>query len=263
MRFGRMLRTARGMPVVLPGPTLARHIGLVWEKAVPSDPSIPFDPSTPFDPSAAPSGPSTPFDPSIDVSGRVFLRLAVMVSEMVGQEERTRAVLVDQIDHDLLLYRATWPDILVRKQQQEWQKWTQWLEKAAGIVLPVTKNLSPPSIKNKQGLIDILAAYDRMELSVLQEMAATSGSLILSLAFIHGRMNIAQFTTAALLGERYQLQRWGHDDEGEARLRAIEEEWQTVARFLDMYRMDAASSIGADEVRKKGAGYPRGRSDNA
>ena len=56
-----------------------------------------------------------------------------------------------------------------------------------------------------------------LELAALHVMTASMGSLLLSLAVLHRRLDVAQAWTLAHIDEDFQIERWGRDAEAEVR----------------------------------------------
>jgi chaperone required for assembly of F1-ATPase len=65
-------------------------------------------------------------------------------------------------------------------------------------------------------------------------MTGASGSLVLSLAVLEGRLSPEAAAEAAQLDELYQAERWGIDPEAEKRRIAQKADLVAARRFLDL-----------------------------
>ena len=153
---------------------------------------------------------------------------------------------------DLLCYRAASPDELVAKQQRAWQPLLDWaaerwgarLEVGAGVV-PIQQ--PPPAIDALRRAVD--QAND-LELAALSCVVQASGSIVVGLAVLDGRIDAETASASALLDEQYQAERWGIDAEAERRRQDIADDIRAAASFLALARParlrppSAANEIG-------------------
>ena len=181
-------------------------------------------------------------------------RLAVTAAERMGA--RRRAV-VDAVacyaGSDLLCYRAELPDDLVEQQQRAWQPLLDWAAERWGARLAVGAGVvpirqPPPAIEALRRAVD--QAND-LELAALSCVVQASGSIVVGLAVLDGRIDAQTASASALLDERYQAERWGIDAEAERRRRDIADDIRAAASFLALARparLPTAVSPGPDEI---------------
>jgi chaperone required for assembly of F1-ATPase len=181
-------------------------------------------------------------------------RLAATAAERMGA--RRRAV-VDAVacyaGSDLLCYRAASPDELVAKQQRAWQPLLDWAAERWGARLAVGAGVVP--IRQPPPAIDALRrAVDQandLELAALSCVVQASGSIVVGLAVLDGRIDAETASASALLDEQYQAERWGIDAEAERRRRDIADDIRAAVSFLSLARparLPTAVSLGANEI---------------
>jgi chaperone required for assembly of F1-ATPase len=135
---------------------------------------------------------------------------------------------------DLLCYRASAPDSLVKMQQETWQPLLDWAAERYGARLKVVEGISfveqPEEAKAR--LRDAVAAHADLALAALYNLTHTSGSLVIALAVSDGRLTAEEAANAALVDELYQVGRWGDDPLAEKHREGVQKDIASAARFL-------------------------------
>lgn len=209
---GKTLRTPAGAAVTLPTAALAAAVAAEWEAQ----------------------------GPRIVAETMPLTRLACTVLDRVA---RDRAALVAAIngyaETDLVCYRADQPASLVERQQLLWQPLVDWailrFDAPLAIVSGVMHRPQPP------GAVAALAAAvaaigDPWRLLALHEATVLTGSLVIGLALLDGRLDAEGAWRAAQLEEDYQIERWGEDAEAAKRRAALRADLDAVVRFLALLR---------------------------
>jgi chaperone required for assembly of F1-ATPase len=164
-------------------------------------------------------------------------RLAATALDRIGTH---RAAVVDALAEyagsDLICYRADDPLDLVALQTALWQPLVDWAAEACGARLAVCVGVLPlvqpqPALDALRAMIE--ASSDR-QLAALASVVPASGSLVVALAMLHGRLDADAAVEAALLDERWQAERWGVDEEAEARRAEIADDIRSAALFLSL-----------------------------
>ncbi|MBK8209926.1 MAG: ATPase [Rhodospirillales bacterium] len=164
-------------------------------------------------------------------------RLAATALDRIGPY---RAAVVDALAEyagsDLICYRAEDPLELVALQTALWQPLVDWAAQACGAQLAVCAGVLPlvqpqPALDALRAMIE--ATSDR-QLAALASVVPASGSLVVALAMLHGRLDAEGAVEAALLDERWQAERWGVDQEAEARRAEIADDIRSAALFLSL-----------------------------
>jgi chaperone required for assembly of F1-ATPase len=221
----RPARTPAGRPLRLPTSALAQAVAAEWE---------------------AQTGAIRPHDMPLTA-------LAATAIDRVGPQ---RPAIVDAVAAygatDLLCYWADQPAELVERQHRVWQPLLDWARETCGARLEVTAGVIPVAQPDAatRALRSAVEALDDMELTALASAVQVSGSLVLGLALLAGRLEADAAFAAALLDERYQAEQWGEDEEAGERRRRLRQELDAVARFLALVRSRVSAGGGRDEERQ-------------
>ena len=165
----------------------------------------------------------------IDPSTMPLTRLAN--SAIDGVAGREQAVIDDIARHaasDLLCYRAEGPKALVEAQSAHWDKVLDWarmelkapLVLAQGVVHVAQPEASLARIRRA------LDGLDALRLAALHVMTALTGSALLALAVLRGKLTPEQAWKAAHVDEDFQISQWGEDAEAATRR---ENRWRDFA----------------------------------
>lgn len=158
------------------------------------------------------------------------------LDRMVSSREDVVFNLAAYGGSDLLCYRADAPQDLVAREAKAWQPLLDWADETFGAPLNVTNGILPIeqpalSLVALQGAIEEL---DPMALAVLGSVVPLSGSLILGLALVQGRLDAEEVVEAAFVDETYQAEKWGEDKEATERYQAISADIRTAEQFLNL-----------------------------
>lgn len=162
-------------------------------------------------------------------------RLANTAQDLAAKR---RPELVDQLASyagtDLLCYRAEGPSALVERQRRHWQPLLDWAALQYDAVLEVVSGLMPKAqaAAPRQALRRAVEACDDWRLTALQTATTASGSLVIGLALIEGRIDAAVAFEAAQVDETYQIEQWGCDPEQERRRAGLRAEFEACRRFV-------------------------------
>lgn len=175
-------------------------------------------------------------DTEIDPGTMPLTRLANTAID--GVRPRMEAVADDLCAYaqtDLLAYRAAEPDRLVAAQGQAWDPMLDWAYETFGARLILSEGVmhvtQPPQAV--QALSDAVRRVDDpFKLAALHTLTTLTGSLILALAVLRGRLDPAEAWAAAHVDETYQAAVWGRDEEAEARLAVRRAEFEAAAKVI-------------------------------
>ena len=136
---------------------------------------------------------------------------------------------------DLLCYRATHPEVLVKRQAAVWDAPLAWASAAFGAPLNVTQGIIPVDQPN-QSVANLRLEVARMEpftLSAFHDLVHISGSLVLSLAIFHKEMDAESVWDAAQVDEIWQSEFWGADEDAVAAAAKKRASFVFAAKLLD------------------------------
>jgi chaperone required for assembly of F1-ATPase len=165
-----------------------------------------------------------------------LMRLACTAIDKVAP---VRADVIRQLAQygisDLLCYRAERPDDLVAFQHKRWQPVLDWMEETNKVPLNVTSgiiHISQPgdTIDKLAALIDI---YDNFTISGLSEITQLTGSLVLGLATVEGRIDGHSAFESSQIDDDWQMEHWGTDMEAVMRRNNLEADIKFAMQFLN------------------------------
>ncbi len=133
------------------------------------------------------------------------------------------AEIVRYGDTDLLSYRAEQPPELAARQAATWQPLLDWFRDRYDIQLQVTQGIVavPQSPELKSRLEQVCAGLDPLRLTILHALTSATGSVVIGLAVLTGRLDAEAAHRASLLDELFQAELWGEDPEATARRSAL------------------------------------------
>jgi chaperone required for assembly of F1-ATPase len=188
-------------------------------------------------------------DEPVDPAQMPLTQLASTALDRVGpQREEILAGLLRYADTDLVCYRADEPRELAQRQRAAWQPLLDWLDRRYGVRLAVGQGVMPisqdPAMVER--LAEIVRGFDDWRLTALQAATAATGSLVIALALIVGRIGAAQAFAVAELDERFQNEQWGEDEEVRRRRDLLAADLDSARRFLDLLGDGPIVVTGAD-----------------
>lgn len=137
---------------------------------------------------------------------------------------------------DLLAYRADAPPELVLRQQAEWQPLLDWFRERYDVAMNVTQSITavaqPPELAER--IRRVCETVDPMRLTALHTATNVSGSVVIALALLEGRVDAMGAFCAGYLDELHQAERWGEDEEAVARRQALQAELAAIERFVSL-----------------------------
>jgi len=208
---GRGVKTPNRAPLALPTRALAEAIAAEW-------------------------GAQTSI---IDPRSMPLTKLAnTTLDGVIGREEAVRAEITAYAGNDLLCYRAERPEALVQRQHERWNPLLIWVTDHFGARLHTTAGVMP--VRQAEDCIsrlgEAVAALDPYALAACHVITTLTGSAVLALAFLHGRLSAEEAWEAAHVDEDFQIEQWGEDAEARKRRDARSAEMQAAAQFHALSR---------------------------
>lgn len=185
----------------------------------------------------------------IQPSSMPFTQLANTMVDKARGEDRAEMneMLFEYGRSDLVCYFATHPADLVKKHQQHWMPLVAWLRDNYGIAFETVSGIQyhqqPPDALEK--LKKLIEGFGDADFTVMQAASATTGSVVIALALLEGKILPDEAYQAACVDEIYQLETWGEDVLARKRLDIIRSELTSIARFRDLVRRSPAVSVHA------------------
>ncbi|TRW97429.1 ATPase [Paracoccus sp. M683] len=205
------LRTPGKLPLILPTEAMARAIAEEWDAQ-----------TDVIDPNSMPL--TRAANSAIEKVAPQFNAVADMLGEYGGT--------------DLLCYRASEPDALIRMQAKDWDPLIDWAATHLRAPLQITHGVIPVAQDPAalQQLRDRIGALDAFGLTALHDLVTLPGSLLLGLAVLQGRLTADQAFALSRLDEEYQASRWGRDEEADDAARNRQQAMQSAERFWHLSR---------------------------
>lgn len=155
-----------------------------------------------------------------------------------GVAPRLDAVAADLCAYagtDLVAYRAGDPERLVATQAAAWDPILDWARETFGARVILSEGVmhvtQPPATVQALSAA-VSAVADPFRLAGLHTLTTLTGSLLIALAVLRGRLTPAEAWAAAHVDETYQAEIWGRDAEAEARLAARRSEFEAAADLV-------------------------------
>lgn len=176
---------------------------------------------------------------TLNIAALPHLRLTATAIDQVAA---TREAYIDALaaygETELLCHRAEHPADLVEGQHGAWQPLLHWAAERFQAPLTNTAGVMPQSQPpaSLAALRQAIAAYDDLRLAALAVAVPTTGSLVVGLAMVEGRLDAEQAFAVAEFDESYQIERWGEDAEAAQRRATRRHDLAQVMRFLDLIK---------------------------
>jgi chaperone required for assembly of F1-ATPase len=165
-----------------------------------------------------------------------------LVATTMDRIAPARQAVIDQLvpyaATDLLCYRAEQPADLAALQHSSWQPLLDWAKVTFGARFTVTAGVIPvdqpsPAIDALRRAVETLSD---MELTALASVVQATGSLVVGLALLAGRIDANAAFDISQLDESYQIGRWGDDIEAADRRRRLRDDILAAAALLALAR---------------------------
>ena len=175
----------------------------------------------------------------IDPSSMPFTRSAnAAIDKVATQHTEVAEMLAAYGDSDLLCYRADYPDVLIARQQEQWDPILDWAAEVLGARLEPRSGVmhAPQDPDVLDSLTARVRAQTAFELAGFHDLVSLSGSLILAFAATHDLFAPKEMWDISRLDEIWQSEEWGADDEAEAAAAIKEHAFIHAKQVFDLSR---------------------------
>jgi len=145
------------------------------------------------------------------------------VDRMPNVVEDTVAEVLRYAETDLLAYPSDYPRALVEREAAAWRPWLDWAGREGLVIVQNDSLIHKP--QPAQTLVQLEArvrAMTAFEQAGLMSAVPLLGSVVLALALHSGRIGGAEAFAVSRIGENFQAETWGRDEEAAARARDME-----------------------------------------
>lgn len=138
---------------------------------------------------------------------------------------------------DLLFYRAEGPERLTARQAARWDPVLAWAHEALAAQFFLAAGVMHVA-QPERALTAAAAAIPRdpWRLGAVHTATTLTGSALLALALLHGRLTAEEAWTAAHVDEDWQMEQWGEDELALQRRAFRWAEMQAAAAIMDALR---------------------------
>lgn len=183
----------------------------------------------------------------VDPASMPFTRSAnTAIDRVAPSHAEVAGIVAAYAETDLLCHRATHPAELVARQARAWDPLLDWAGSALGAPLEVTAGIVP--VTQPPASLAALGAevrrHDPFALTALHDLVALSGSLILGLAVVHGRLSAEAAWETSRIDEDWQEAQWGRDEEAAAVAAARRRDFLHAAAFFSVLGEAGVPEIG-------------------
>nr|WP_294847683.1 ATP12 family protein [uncultured Sphingomonas sp.] len=158
------------------------------------------------------------------------------VDRVATDPVRFAADLAKYAEADLLCYRADGPGPLVTQQAELWDPLLDWARRRYDVDFVVgdgVLHIAQPAETVKR-LAHAVDALDPFRLAGLSPMVTIGGSLVTALAVLEEAVTAEVGWNALSLDDRFQMEKWGADDEAVKALENRERDFLVAARFVSL-----------------------------
>lgn len=189
---GRVVKTPKRAELLLPSAPLAEAVAVEWRAQ-----------GAQIDPASMPLTKLS--NTAIDA---VTPKLAAVTEDVLSFAAR-----------DLVCYRAKAPETLVELQNACWDPLLAWADQHYGVRLIATEGIMPVDQppESLTAFATALTGLDPFALTALHVMTTLTGSGVLALAHVEGRLSLEECWAAAHVDEDYQIDHWGEDADARKR----------------------------------------------
>jgi chaperone required for assembly of F1-ATPase len=135
---------------------------------------------------------------------------------------------------DLLCYRADAPTTLVDRQAALWDPILAWARDELGARLIMSEGIM--HVRQPQtalaALRKALPVVDGWRIGATHVVTTLTGSALLAIALLHGRLTAEEAWHAAHVDEDFQIAQWGEDEEAKQRRANRHRDFTAAARML-------------------------------
>jgi len=193
---GRSVKTPGGAPMIVPNRRLAEGVQEEWDAVA----------------------------DHVAFEAMPLTRLAfTAVDRMPHVVDDTVAEVLRYAETDLLAYPSDYPRALIERETAAWRPWLDW---AAGEGLAFVQNDTlihkPQPAETLARLETRVRAMDAFEQAGLMSAVPLLGSVVLALALQAGRIGGVEAFAVSRIGENFQAETWGRDEEAAVRAADME-----------------------------------------
>jgi chaperone required for assembly of F1-ATPase len=191
---GKPVKTPKGRQLVLPNTELAQRIADEWAAV----------------------------DAYVEFGDMPLTRLGFAAVDRMGEvQDDMLAEVTRYSETDLLCYPSEYPSALVAREDAAWLPVLAWADEALGLKFHQNRTLihTPQPAVTLAEIQSLMIAASPYEQAGIMLAIPLLGSVVLSLALWRGRLSADAAFAASRIGEDFQAETWGRDEEAAQRAR--------------------------------------------
>ena len=136
------------------------------------------------------------------------------LDRVAGEMAAVRKEIVRYVGSDLVCYRADEPEGLAGRQREAWDPLVAWAEREFGVSLRLADGVVAVEQAPELGAAvdEALTRLEAIPLTGVHAATTLTGSAILALALLRGRLDADEAWQAAHVDEDWQMEQWGRDE---------------------------------------------------
>jgi chaperone required for assembly of F1-ATPase len=156
------------------------------------------------------------------------------IDKVAPQQAEVVAIIAAYGGSDLLCYRATGPQDLCDRQARAWDPLLDWAAERLGARLAATAGVmhvaqAPDALARLSARVEAMTPF---QIAAFHDLVALSGSLVVALAVVDGRIGAEEAWALSRLDECWQIEQWGEDEEAAAAAEVRRAAFHQAARFF-------------------------------
>jgi len=171
----------------------------------------------------------------IDPGAMPLTKLVNSAIDRVAVEmQAVRADIVAYAGTDAICYRAEGPESLIAAEDSAWNPLLVWAREALGARFVLAGGIMHvrQDERTLAAIADALKPLDSLTLAALHVVTTLTGSAIIALALLRGRLSPDEAWAAAHVDEDWQARHWGEDELANQRRLARRAEFDAAALVL-------------------------------
>ncbi len=156
------------------------------------------------------------------------------IDKVAPQQAEVVAIIAAYGGSDLLCYRATGPQDLCDRQSRAWDPLLDWAAERLGARLAATAGVmhvaqAPDALARLSARVEAMTPF---QIAAFHDLVALSGSLVVALAVVDGRIGTEEAWALSRLDECWQIEQCGEDEEAAAAAEVRRAAFHQAARFF-------------------------------
>lgn len=156
------------------------------------------------------------------------------VDRVAGEMKAVRAEIVKYAGNDLICYRAEGPQSLLDAQAAAWDPLVDWARAALGVRMVLADGIVHAAQDEalSSAVYRALQPLDPLALAAVSSATTLTGSAIVALALLSGRLTVEEAWEAAHVDENWQMSQWGQDEAAISQRQSRKRELDAAALVL-------------------------------